>query len=72
MLITTTLQRAFYYNQDGQDIRLADPDASLSPEAVLNFYTNTYPPLVTSKIEGPEIEDDEVQYRFVTTIGTKG
>jgi PRTRC genetic system protein C len=72
MLIATSLERAFYFNDNGQDIKLSDPDNKLSPEVVLNFYANTYPILTTSKIEGPEIKDDEVQYRFVTTIGTKG
>jgi PRTRC genetic system protein C len=62
----------FYFDDNGQDIKLSDPDNRLSPEAVLNFYSNTYPILTTAKIDGPEIRDDEVQYRFASTIGTKG
>ena len=72
MLVTNNLKRAFYFDDNGQNIRLSDPGHKLSPEAVLNFYSNTYPLLTTAKIEGPEIKDDEVQYQFVSTIGTKG
>lgn len=56
----------------GQDITLTDPDNGLSPEAVLNFYSNTYPMLTTATIAGPTIQDDTVLYEFKTTIGTKG
>lgn len=72
MLVANALDRVFYFKDNNQDIKLADPDDSLSPEAVLNFYSNTYPLLVTAKIEGPRIKDDEVQYKFVSTMGTKG
>ncbi len=57
---------------DGQQVRLDDPAETMTAQAVLNFYSNTYPLLTTAKIEGPEIKEDEVQYQFVTTIGTKG
>lgn len=72
MLQTTQLQRVFLLKQDGQEIRLTDPSDKLSPEAVLNFYSGNYPILTTAKITGPEIKDDEIQYQFETTIGTKG
>jgi hypothetical protein len=35
-------------------------------------YSGNYPLLTTAKVAGPEIKDDEVQYRFETTMGTKG
>lgn len=72
MLIANTLKRAFYMNLEGQEIRLDDPQSTMTPQAVLNFYSVTYPVLTTATIEGPEIKDDEVQFQFVTTIGTKG
>ncbi len=72
MLVANSLERVFYFDDNGQDIKLSDPDNRLSPEAVLNFYSNTYPILTTAKIDGPEISNDEVQYRFASTIGTKG
>jgi len=72
MLVATHLERSFSFKDKEQDIKLADPSASFSPEAVLNFYAQTYPILTTAKIEGPEIKDDMIQYKFVSTIGTKG
>jgi len=72
MLVTTSLVRSFSFKDKEQEIKLADPSTSFSPEAVLNFYAQTYPILVTAKIEGPEIKDDAIQYKFVSTIGTKG
>lgn len=55
-----------------KDIQLSDPSQSLSKESVLNFYANTYPELVNATIEGPYIKDNEVHYKFVSTLGTKG
>ena len=72
MLIANSLERVFVFTDNGQEVKLPDPATTLSPEAVLNFYSQTYPILTTAKIEGPEIKDDAVRYTFVTTIGTKG
>lgn len=72
MLITTQLPRAFIHKEKEAEVRLSDPAEKWSPEAVLNFYANTYPILTTAKIEGPEIANDEIVYRFVSTLGTKG
>ena len=72
MLLQNHLPRVFRFRDQQQEIQLADPDSKLSPEAVLNFYSNSYPVLTTAQIEGPKIVDDAVQYRFVSTIGTKG
>ncbi|MFP9097914.1 PRTRC system protein C [Flavobacterium sp. RHBU_24] len=72
MLITTQLERVFAFKDKGQDIQLADPSPSFSPEAVLNFYAQTYPILTTATIQGPVIKDDAVQFEFIAQIGTKG
>ena len=72
MLEITSLERHFSFKEKEQDIILADPSPRFNPEAVLNFYAQTYPILTTAKIEGPEIRDDKVWYRFVSTMGTKG
>jgi PRTRC genetic system protein C len=72
MLQVNNLDRVFLFKDKGNDIKLTDPSGNFSPEAVLNFYAQTYPILTTAKIEGPEIKDDEVQFKFVSTIGTKG
>lgn len=72
MLISTQLKRVFSFKLKQQDIQLADPSETFSPEAVLNFYAQTYPILTTASIEGPVIADDALQYKFVLQIGTKG
>jgi PRTRC genetic system protein C len=72
MLITTQLKRVFSFKDKQQDIQLADPSETFSPEAVLNFYAQTYPILTTATIEGPVITDDALQYKFILQIGTKG
>ena len=72
MLLTSILPRVFIHKENGQEIGLSDPGKNFSPEAVLNFYSGTYPILTTAKVNGPEIKRDQVQYTFVSTIGTKG
>lgn len=58
--------------EKGNDIALSDPDPQWSVEAVMHFYAHSYPTLTTARTVGPEIKDDTVQYRFETTMGTKG
>jgi len=58
--------------EKGNDIALSDPDPRWSVDAVMNFYANSYPTLTTAKTIGPEIKNDTVEYRFETTMGTKG
>ncbi len=72
MLLKTELPRVFLMENKGTKLELTDPQASLPVESVLNFYAPTYPVLTTAKIEGPEIVNDRIEYKFVTTIGTKG
>ncbi len=73
MLLATSLERVFVFkdNKNGE-IRLADPEPNWSVQAVLNFFSNTYPILTTAKISAPEIRDDTLQYRFESVMGTKG
>ena len=74
MLVATELARKFTYtNNKNQVLDLPDPDPSLSPQAVQNFYANTYPELVSAKLTGPDMKNDTWVYSFGTTaIGTKG
>ena len=72
MLVATQLQRVFLFEENGHQLRLADPEPTYSPQSVLNFYSNTYPILTTAKISAPKIENDEVQYVFESVMGTKG
>ncbi len=72
MLLATQLERVFILIDKGQEIKLTDPEPKWSVQAVLNFYSNTYPILTTAKISAPLIKEDTVQYRFESAIGTKG
>jgi PRTRC genetic system protein C len=72
MLQTTILPRVFLIKEKGNDIPLADPDPKWSVEAVMQFYAHSYPILTTATLSGPEIKNDTVQYRFESTMGTKG
>lgn len=72
MLLATQLERVFILTDKGQEIKLTDPEPKWSVQAVLNFYSNTYPMLTTAKISAPLIKEDTVQYRFESAIGTKG
>jgi PRTRC genetic system protein C len=72
MLATTTLQRVFLHKENNIEIILTDPGEAFAPEAVMAFYSATYPILTNAKIIGPEIRNDQVQYRFESTMGTKG
>ncbi|WP_316787743.1 PRTRC system protein C [Pedobacter frigoris] len=72
-MLVKKLKRLFLLEeQNGKPIKLADPSEKLSVQAVQNFYSNTYPILTTAKIEGPQIVDDHIQYKFISVIGTKG
>jgi len=72
MLQTTLMLRVFLMKEKGNEIALSDPDPKWSIEAVMHFYANSYPTLTTAKTVGPEIKNDTVEYRFETTMGTKG
>lgn len=72
MLVATTLPRVFVLKEKEQEIRLDDPEPKWSVQAVLNFYSNNYPVLITAKISRPTIINDTILYRFETVIGTKG
>ncbi|MBS0027226.1 PRTRC system protein C [Chitinophaga sp. 22321] len=72
MLLATQLERVFLFTDKGQEIKLTDPEPKWNVQAVLNFYSGTYPILTTAKISAPVIKDDTVQYRFESAIGTKG
>lgn len=72
MLTTTLLPRVFLFASGTTELKLKDPETKYTPEQVKHFYSGSYPILTNAHIEGPNIADDEVQYRFVTTLGTKG
>jgi PRTRC genetic system protein C len=72
MLIATQLQRIFILKDNTKEIKLTDPEPKWSVEAVMNFYSNTYPILTTAQVSTPQIKNDTIQYRFESIMGTKG
>lgn len=72
MLLATKLERVFLLKDNGQEIKLNDPEPKWSVESVMNFYANTYPILTTAKVSTPQIKDDTIQYKFESVMGTKG
>lgn len=64
----TGLKRIFKFGNR----TLSDPDKSMTPDEVMNFYAGTYPELTTSNVHGPKVEDGQAVYEFKTTVGTKG
>ncbi|WP_126652177.1 PRTRC system protein C [Chryseobacterium aureum] len=72
MLLATKLERVFILRNNGEEIRLTDPEPNWSVESVMNFYANTYPILTTAKVSAPQIKNDTIEYKFESVMGTKG
>ncbi len=72
MLEVIQQERAFILKENNQTTHLADPDPEWVVQAVLNFYSNTYPILNNAKISAPEFRNDRLEYTFESVIGTKG
>lgn len=66
------LERVFLHKDNGQEIKLTDPNEGFTIADVQNFFAGTYPVLTNAKVTGPEVKDDELQYRFESMMGTKG
>ena len=62
------LLREFTYN----GIRLPDPNPAMTLEQVREIYAPAYAELTTAAIEGPEVTDGKMIYRFVRAVGAKG
>lgn len=62
------LPRIFTYEQ----ITLDDPDPDKSPDDVMALYSSHYPALINGHVEGPELTEENLVYKFVTQLGAKG
>lgn len=62
------LTREFAYN----GIKLPDPNPEMSLEQIREVYSPAYPELTTAAIEGPELTNETLVYRFVRAVGAKG
>jgi PRTRC genetic system protein C len=71
MLEVIEVQRIFKFDDNGKEMKLADPDPAWLPQKVLNHYTPMYPILGTATIVLKGIENDQEVVEFVSTIGTK-
>lgn len=60
--------RVFKYNS----VTLPDPGETLSPDQVRDLYSASYPELANAVVEGPETKGNEMTYKFVKAVGTKG
>jgi PRTRC genetic system protein C len=54
------------------DKSLEDPNPDWNTKQVMDFYSGTYPELVNSNLDGPEIVGSEMIYTVSTKTGTKG
>jgi len=72
MLVATTMPRVFMFKENGQDLKLDDPNKNWTADQVLNHYTPLYPILANATVKKPVTRDDRVIIEFATTIGTKG
>jgi PRTRC genetic system protein C len=62
------LLREFRYN----GVVLADPNQAFTLSQVRDFYSTTYPQIVSADIEGPEQVGAKAIYTFRRAVGTKG
>lgn len=63
-----TVNRLFVYS----GITLPDPDPSLSPEQVKEYYMAIYPELVNASVEGGDFDGTSQNFSFRRGTGTKG
>lgn len=63
-----TIERTFKYDS----LILEDPNPEWTPEEVKNHYANVYSELTQATVEGPETNEDRIEYKFVKMFGTKG
>lgn len=71
-LIVTDIERKFKMKKGSEKIVLDDPNPAFTPEEVLSFYSNVHPELTTATVGPMVMENDQANYEFVTTVGTKG
>jgi PRTRC genetic system protein C len=71
-LVAITLPRVFSLMENGEEIRLSDPNPTWDPDAVLNYYMPLHPILANAKVQKSFIEDDAEIFKFPSTLGIKG
>ena len=64
----TAAKRVFFYGS----VKLPDPGAHLSPEQVKQSFAARWPEIVNYTIHGPTPHKNELHYKFITAVQTKG
>jgi len=67
----TSIERKFIYKQSQGDITLADV-AGMTPEQVIDFYSDDYPELVNASIGNIKPTDTSIEYHITAHAKTKG
>ncbi len=68
MITETRMSREFSYN----GVKLPDPNPTMAPEEVRQFYATQYPDITTASITGPEAEGEKLRYSFTRAIEIRG
>lgn len=66
------LKRIFKIKVNGQFIELEDPNEALPAADVKELYSTQYPELLNAQIKNNGIQNDKLEFEFVTVAGTKG
>lgn len=67
-LLVKALVRVFVFN----GMRLPDPDPTMSPAKVKDFFAAMYPELINAEVLGPVEKTGELEFEFRRSTGTKG
>ena len=68
-----TKKRIFFFKDKEEKKELSDPDQSMTPAEVLDFYSNLYPMLLNANVAPPVINDkSENEIEFVIAFADKG
>ncbi len=65
-------EREFRLKVGNEMLILPDPDPEVTPDDVMDTYSNLYPQLTNSTVSPMMIENDKRVYEFITTTGVKG
>lgn len=66
------LKRVFELKKDNKTVTLQDPNAELTAEEVVKFYSTTHPELTNGVITGPVVVGDKATYSIATRAGKLG
>jgi len=67
-IVVAALTRAFNYS----GLKLADPDTSMTPQEVRDFYSASFGELTTAEVHDEGVVDGVHTYSFQRIAGTKG